>query len=184
MPHAQPLVIPKVLFDEEPTTDGALASVPDPKLRRALADRTMLKSYNLAQGEGAAQVPALALLVPLAGLKAARAGDAAGLPAEQEAEELEGDYMWDQEYAWNQLRRPGEANQEEEAQDSYLLRREDDKVTYSLFATKLRCRKRKRKAEDDPIPAKVAIMHRELTEAEEAENLERRHPDVPDGDSD
>jgi hypothetical protein len=74
MPHAQPLVIPKVLFDEEPTTDGALASVPDPKLRRALADRTMLKSYNLAQGEGAAQVPALALLVPLAGLKV-RPGD-------------------------------------------------------------------------------------------------------------
>jgi hypothetical protein len=35
--------------------------------------------------------------------QAARAGDAAGLPAEQEAEELEGDYMWDQEYAWNQL---------------------------------------------------------------------------------
>jgi hypothetical protein len=32
----------------------------------------MLKSYNLAQGEGAAQVPALALLVPKGALEVGR----------------------------------------------------------------------------------------------------------------
>jgi hypothetical protein len=32
----------------------------------------MLKSYNLAQGEGAAPQPALALLVPAAGLEVGR----------------------------------------------------------------------------------------------------------------
>jgi len=68
-PTLQPPNPPQVLFDEEPTIDGALASVDNPALRRQLADRCMLKSYNLAQGEGAAQVPALALLVPKEGLE-------------------------------------------------------------------------------------------------------------------
>ncbi|KAI8466707.1 MAG: RNA polymerase II-associated [Monoraphidium minutum] len=170
----------QVLFDEEPTNDGALASVHDPKLRRALADRTMLKSYNLAAGEGEKQVPALALLVPKAGLEAARAGGPGALADEQEVEDLEGDYLWDQEYAWGHVRRAGEEQGQEEAQDSYLVRREGDKVAYSLFATKLRCRKRKRKADDDPIPSKVAITHRALTDAEIDENVSRLHPDATD----
>lgn len=36
-------------------------------------------------------------------MQAAHAGDAAGLPPEQDVDDLEGDYLWDQEYAWSQL---------------------------------------------------------------------------------
>lgn len=164
----------QVSFDEEPTTDGLLASVEDTKLRRQLADRCMLKTYNLAQGEGDKQLPALALLVPKAGLEAARAGDAEGLPAEQGVDELEGDYLWDHEYTWSQLRR----REDDQAQDAYLMRRMEDKVSYCMFAMKLRCRKRKRRAEDDPIPAKVTFTNRELTQDEEEEQMEAKHPDA------
>jgi len=35
--------------------------------------------------------------------QAARAGDPTRVPLEQSVEDLEGDYLWDQEYAWTQL---------------------------------------------------------------------------------
>ncbi|GBF92417.1 RNA polymerase II-associated factor [Raphidocelis subcapitata] len=166
----------QVTFDEEPTIDGAMAAVPDPKLRRQLSDRTMLKSYNLAQGEGAAQVPALAMLVPKGALESARAGDPSGLPPSQSAGDLEGDYLWDQEYAWSQA---GRRERDVGAQDAYLMRAEEDKIAYSVFAMdKLLCRKRKRRAEDDPVPEKVVLTNREPNAAEQEEQEERRHPDA------
>ena len=60
---------------------------------------------------------------------------------------------------YSQQRREGE-----QAQDAYLLRVEGGRALYSMFATnRLKCRRRRRRAEDGPAPARVALRHRAMT---------------------
>ncbi|KAF8061924.1 VIP2 [Scenedesmus sp. PABB004] len=146
----------------DPGQDSAtLAQIRDPASRASFVSRCMIKSYQPTSAAGGD--PAMGLLVPRAAAAAAAAGEP--LPDGADVAELEGDYSWDCEYAFElQNKQP----------DTLLLLMHDDHVGYCQLDGNVRLRKRARQDGDEPRPEKARIHHRDYKPAELQERAIRQ----------
>eukprot|EP00195_Chlamydomonas_chlamydogama_P014240 CAMPEP_0202909366 /NCGR_PEP_ID=MMETSP1392-20130828/49130_1 /ASSEMBLY_ACC=CAM_ASM_000868 /TAXON_ID=225041 /ORGANISM="Chlamydomonas chlamydogama, Strain SAG 11-48b" /LENGTH=471 /DNA_ID=CAMNT_0049599097 /DNA_START=124 /DNA_END=1539 /DNA_ORIENTATION=- len=157
-------------FDNDPTEEVEVLAKLPPGIRNKVASRCMLKGFKVdnqqqqqqQQGQGERF---MALVVPE---QIPSNLDPSAPGQDVDPSELEGDYIWSKEYAYDLIRR----EQEAEARQEYFIRFGDGVASYCDINARLELRKRAEMNESlFARPAKVIIKRREPTDAE----LEERH---------
>lgn len=186
-----------VHYDNDPTQEVDMLKRLEPRKRKKVAERAMLKSFTIessqadrggehANNKAEAEVKLMALLVPKdLSRVAVDKDDSAGHPSTSgssgdvavDAAQLEGEYQWLKEYAYTIKTRGAEEDQNQ----VYVLRFKDGAVGYSTLEGKIMIRKKKRSAVLLK-PEKITVKRRANTEGEEADRrskIARLYDEVP-----
>eukprot|EP00798_Chlamydomonas_sp_ICE-L_P028375 gene28376-31509_t len=165
-------------FDNDPTEEVEQLSKLPSEAKRLIAARCMLKSFKLdiakkedTQGgsQAATHEKIMALVVP---------SDQTLSEEETGPSDLEGDYMWSREYAYDLIRRDGGVDgnaalsNPELSKQEFFIRFQDGVASYCDIFARLELRKRGEMSEKRgeavqfERPSKVIIRKRDVTEAE------------------
>ncbi|GAX79498.1 hypothetical protein CEUSTIGMA_g6939.t1 [Chlamydomonas eustigma] len=160
-------------FDNDPVEEVEALSRLPPNTRHKIAARSMLKGFSVdnsaqqQQQDGRPQDRYMALVVP----ESIPEDVEEESRKEVEPQQLEGDYSWSKEYAYEPILR----HQELDNRQDYIVRFRDGAAAYCEFYSRLELKKRPetREAAQPARPAKVCITLRDPTPNEEAERTKK-----------